>query len=147
MSKSKGGRPSKFKEKYCKQAYKLCQLGATDKDLAEFFNVHESTINQWKLDYPQFSESLKKSKADLDAQVEKSLFSRAMGYKHNEDKIFNHNGKPLVIPTEKHYPPDTTACIFWLKNRQPDKWREKQEQSEGDSLTDALNNLADKLPS
>jgi hypothetical protein len=48
-----------------------------------------------------------------------------MGYSAPEDKIFNNDGKPLIVPTVKNYPPDTTAVIFWLKNRRPDEWRDK----------------------
>jgi hypothetical protein len=59
--------------------------------------------------------------------VASKLFHRAIGYEHPEDKIFNNNGEEMVVPTIKHYPPDTTAAIFWLKNRQPDKWRDRQE--------------------
>lgn len=64
---------------------------------------------------------------EADAVIAQKLFHRAKGYEHPEDKIFNDSGKPLVVPTVKHYPPDTTAAIFWLKNRQPKKWRDKQE--------------------
>lgn len=121
------GRPTKYKEEYAEQAYKLCLLGATDADLADFFDVEESTINNWKHDYPQFLESIKKGKVEADAVIAEKLFHRAKGYEHPEDKIFNDNGKPLVVPTVKHYPPDTTAAIFWLKNRQSAKWRDKQD--------------------
>lgn len=127
---AKTGRPTKYKDEYAKQAYKLALLGSTDKDLADFFEVAESTINLWKLENPIFSESLKKGKLEADANVAKSLYKRALGFKHKEDKIFNDNGAPLIVPTTKHYPPDPTAIIFWLKNRQPKKWRDKPEDSE-----------------
>jgi len=132
------GRPSKFKEEYIKLAYNYALLGATDNDLVDFFDVTEKTINNWKKDYPEFLQSLKKGKAQADALVSKSLFQRARGYKHKEDKIFNDNGSPLIVPTIKHYPPDVTACIFWLKNRQPSKWRDKHESdisSNGEPIT------------
>lgn len=120
-------RPTKYKPEYQGQAKKLALLGATDKDLAAFFEVSESTLNKWKLDYPEFSEALKEGKDELDSQVVRSLYQRAMGYSHPEDKIFNQAGEPMVVPTTKHYPPDTTACIFWLKNRQKEEWRDKQD--------------------
>lgn len=125
--KHAGGRPLKYKIEYAEQAAKLCKLGAIDTDLADFFGVVKSTINQWKKDHQEFSDSLKESKDYLDNKVERSLYERATGYSHPEDKIFNHNGSELVVPTIKHYPPETTAAIFWLKNRQPKKWREKSE--------------------
>jgi hypothetical protein len=121
------GRPTKFDSKMVKQARKLCLLGATDKDLAGFFEVAESTISKWKLDYPEFSEALKAGKMEADAQVANRLFKRAIGYKHPDTHFSAFEGIVTATPTVKHYPPDTTAGIFWLKNRQPEKWRDKQE--------------------
>lgn len=128
VAKKKTGRPSSYREEYKTQAYKLCQLGATDVEMASFFGVALSTFNLWKLKHPSFSEALKESKAQADANVVKSLYQRATGYSHPEDKIFNANGNEMIVPTTKHYPPDTTAAIFWLKNRQKGDWRDKQEQ-------------------
>jgi hypothetical protein len=123
----KRGRPSAYKPEFAAQAKKVCLLGATDKDLAGFFEVSEQTLNNWKKRHPEFLESLKEGRALADANVGMRLYERAMGYSHPEDKIFNDNGSPLIVPTTKHYPPDTTAAIFWLKNRRPDLWRDKQE--------------------
>lgn len=125
---AKAGRKTKYKKEYVEQAKKLCALGAIDVQLADFFNVCEDTINEWKKVYPEFSESLKKGKSKYDNEtVVNSLLHRAIGYQHKEDKIFMHNGKPVIVETIKHYPPDPTSCIFWLKNRLPDEWREKVE--------------------
>ncbi len=120
-------RPSKYRDEFSEQAYKLCLLGATDKELANFFEVDERTINRWKEEHEEFCQSLKGGKIQADAEIANKLYHRAKGYEHSEDKIFNSNGEALVVPTTKHYPPDTTAAIFWLKNRQPNKWRDKQE--------------------
>lgn len=73
-------RPTKYQEAYAEQARKLCLLGYTDAELADFFEVSESTINKWKLDYPEFSESIKKGKAVADAEVSDRLYQRAMGF-------------------------------------------------------------------
>lgn len=121
------GRPSKYKPEYAEQAYKLCLLSATDKDIADFFGVDEATINRWKEKHPEFCESLKRGKEEADARVADRLYQRAMGYSHPEEKVFQYNGEPVVVPTTRHYPPDVTAAIFWLKNRQRDKWRDKQD--------------------
>lgn len=120
------GQPTKYKEEYNELARKVCVLGATDKGLADFLEVSESTINNWKIEYPEFLESIKKGKIIADVIIADSLFQRAKGYEHPEDKIFIYKGEPIIVPTTKHYPPDTGAIAFWLKNRRPNLWREKQ---------------------
>ena len=133
-----GGRPSGYKDEYADLAYKFCLLGATDEDLARNFEVSEQTINRWKGTYPEFVLALKSGKEDADAVIAKSLFHRAKGYEHSEDKIFLYEGEPVIVPTIKHYPPDPTSMIFWLKNRQPVKWRDKQEIDLAGKLTYSL---------
>jgi len=129
------GRPTKYKAEYAEQAKKLCELGATDRQLADFFEVSESTLNLWKIDNKEFSESLKLGKEAPDALVERSLFQRAMGYSHEEDDIRVVNGELVITPIIKHYPPDSTSLIFWLKNRKKDDWRNKQEIEQSGKLT------------
>lgn len=124
---SQDGRPTKFKEEYCIQVEKLCKLGATDKEIADFFEVDLSTISNWKLYYPNFFESIKAGKQLADANVVDSLYKRAMGYSHEDVDIKMYEGNIIETKLIKHYPPDSTAMIFWLKNRQPGKWRDKQE--------------------
>lgn len=124
---NKGGAPTKYKAVYNTQAYKLCLLGATDVELADFFEVDEATINNWKIKYPKFFESIKKGKATADATVAQKLYHRATGYDHPDVDIKMYEGGIIQTPLIKHYPPDTVAAIFWLKNRQPKKWRDKQE--------------------
>jgi len=120
------GRPSNYEgEETDTQAQKLCKLGATDSDIADFFEVSEQTINTWKFRHPSFLESIKRSKQELDETVVRSLFHRARGYSHPEDKIFCNNGVTTTVKTTKHYPPDTGAMVFWLKNRQKDQWRDR----------------------
>lgn len=121
-------RPSKYKPEFAKQAKQLCKLGATDQELAEFFGVSQQTLNNWKVSQPGFLESLKGGKEVADERVTTALYHRAMGYSHPEDDIRAINGEIVITPTIKHYPPDTTAAIFWLKNRRPDEWRDKVQQ-------------------
>jgi transcriptional regulator with XRE-family HTH domain len=122
-----GGRPTKYKDEYPDQAYKLCLLGHTDAELAEFFEVAESTINEWKSKHEEFSESIKKGKAIADAEVAVSLYKRATGYSHPDVHFSSYEGKVTKTDYVKQYPPDPTAAIFWLKNRQAKLWRDKQE--------------------
>jgi hypothetical protein len=121
------GRPSKYQPQFAVQATKLCQLGATDIELADFFEVSTSTLYLWKATYPEFSEALKSGKEASDNRVERSLFARATGYTFDSVKIFQYEGEPVEVPYREHVPPDTTAAIFWLKNRKPAEWRDKQE--------------------
>lgn len=127
------GRPSSYKPEFSTQATKLCRLGATDKELADFFGVAESTVNRWKDEYPEFRESLKAGKALADAEVADKLFQRATGYSHPDVHVSNYQGEVTITPITKHYPPDATSMIFWLKNRRPDLWRDKPEPSGDDS--------------
>ena len=120
-------RPTKYQEAYAEQARKLCLLGYTDAELADFFEVSEATINNWKLEYPEFLESIKKGKAVADAEVSDRLYQRAMGFVAPDIDIRVIENRIVEPPLKKYYPPDTTAAIFWLKNRQKDKWREKQD--------------------
>lgn len=118
------GRPTKYKPEYDELAFNYCLLGATNDQMAEFFDVDPSTIDNWIAAHESFLGSIKKGRAVADGKVARSLYERANGYSHEEDVIFNDKGTPLIVPTIKHYPPDTTAGIFWLKNRQTKLWRD-----------------------
>lgn len=121
------GRPTSFKPEYTDLAYKFTLLGATDVQMAEYFEVSEKTLNNWKQSHPEFLQSIKKGKDASDANVAKSLYHRAIGYTHPEEKIFCTNGEVTRVDTTKHYPPDTAAAFIWLKNRQPLLWRDQKQ--------------------
>jgi hypothetical protein len=127
-SKGSGGRPTAYRAEFARLGYELCLLGATDSDLARCFEVQPRTIDGWKKAHPNFWRSLKEGKETADARVADRLYQRAMGYEHEDVQVFydSKKGEPVIVPVVKHYPPDTTACIFWLKNRVPDKWRDVQ---------------------
>lgn len=143
-AKNKGGAPTRYKKEYDEQAYKLCLLGAVDSELADFFYVTEQTINNWKEAHPKFFESIKNGKDIANANVAASMYQKAVGYSHPEDKIFNNNGEPMVVATTKHYPPDTQAGSLFLRNRTNVagsiglNWRDKTEQevTENVNITD-----------
>lgn len=120
----KTGRPSSYKPEYAEQAEKLCKLGATDADLAEFFGVSDRTIYRWSGEFPAFCQALKAGKDVSDERVERSLYHKAVGYTFDSEKVFQHQGQVVRAKTREHTPPDTTAAIFWLKNRRPDEWRD-----------------------
>lgn len=119
----------------------LCDRGFTDKDLARFYGVNEGTINNWKKD-PAFLQVLKSHKENADENVKKSLYQRAIGYWAPDTKIMQHDGVPIEVDTLKYYAPDVTACIFWLKNRQPLDWRDKQDvEHSGEIKTNTIAEL------
>lgn len=126
-----GGRPTKYKPEYADQAYGIALLGATDAGIAAVFGVGETTIKSWKHKHKAFSDALKKGKEVADSEIQKKLFNRALGLTTKETKKLKRkiDGKEVIeiTETEREIPPETTACIFWLKNRQPDQWREKKE--------------------
>lgn len=126
----KRGAPSKFRDEFSKQAQKLCELGATDQEIADFFEVDVRTIYRWKHDNEKFCQALKTGKEITDERVERSLYQRAVGYEQDEVKIFMPGGatEPVYAPFRAKIAPDTTAAIFWLKNRRSQNWRDKSEQ-------------------
>lgn len=137
----KVGRPTKYDSINKDQLKKLLSMGLTDVQVCDFFNIAESTLNEYKNKYPEFSESLKDWKQEADLKVEKCLYQRALGYEFDEVTRENIviDGKEVesaakVKTIRKHYAPDVTAQIFWLKNRQPVQWREKQPEAEDNSL-------------
>lgn len=101
--------------------------GLIDEQIAENAGITPSTLYEWKKKYPDISEALKKGKEVVDIQVENALLKRALGYSYKETKIEETADGDKVTVTVKEVVPDTTAQIFWLKNRRPDKWRDKQD--------------------
>lgn len=108
--------PSKFKAAFVEQARKLAEMGHTDAEIAEFFGVNIRNFHVWKSKHVELSTALKVGKDVADERVKRALFQNAVGY---------------TSPDGQHFPPNTTACIFWLKNRRPDEWREKFEHDHG----------------
>ena len=118
------GRPTSYQPAFAAQAEKLCKLAATDAELADFFQVSTRTIYRWQNEFPEFCQSLKSGKAEADERVERSLYHRAVGYTFEAEKVFQYKGEIVRAETKEHVPPDTTACIFWLKNRRSQQWRD-----------------------
>ena len=98
--------------------------GATDQEMADFFGVDVRSLQRWKNTQPSFRHSIKAGKDATDSRVERSLYERALGYERDEVDIRVVNGEIVQTPIRKFYPPDTTAAIFWMKNRKPAEWRE-----------------------
>lgn len=122
------GRDSLYKAEYPEQARKLCLLGATDKELADFFEVATSTIYKWKNEHPAFSEAIRAGKVSADANVADSLYKRATGEFVQMEKIVkNSDGQFEAVRYKQFLPGDPNAAFRWLLNRRPQDWRDKRE--------------------
>jgi len=125
-AKRKVGRPSKYEQTFStvELIYNLALLGAREVDIADVLGISISTMKNWKDTHPEFLIALNKGRRQADAVIAKSLFHRAKGYTHKDTDIRIYKGHIIKTPILKHYPPDTTAAIFWLKNRQRELWRD-----------------------
>jgi hypothetical protein len=109
------------------KARRYAENGATDREIADLFDVSERTLYRWKHTHPELADALCVGKGAADARVEQSLYRRATGYSFDAVKFHAVGGAVVETPYVEHVPPDTTAAIFWLKNRKPDAWRDKTE--------------------
>ena len=119
--------------------------GLTDEQISHNMGISRQTLNDWKKKYPDISDALKKGKEVVDLQVENALLKRALGYRYEEvtkeerpvfdeagNAVLDENGnrifamQPIKVVV-KEVQPDVTAQIFWLKNRRPDKWRDRKD--------------------
>ena len=126
--------------------------GLTDEQIAGNIGINTSTLYDWKNKFYEISKALKKGKEVVDIQVENALLKRALGYDFQETRVEKSDKDGTkIIQTLKHIPADTTAQIFWLKNRRPDLWRDKQNIEHSgqinnpfaDLTTEELRKLAD----
>lgn len=102
--------------------------GLIDKQVAKNMGVADSTLRGWKRRFPEIAEALRKGKEVVDREVENALYKRALGYWVTETETTTYSdGTTKTTEKRRHIVPDTTAQIFWLKNRKPDQWREKND--------------------
>lgn len=129
MAKGRGA-PAKYNSEFHpKLARYMARSGATDDEVAKEFGIARSTLYEWKKKYQLLSDALKENKQFTDYLVEDSLLKRALGYDYAAiEETELADGGVITKRTTKHIKPDVTAQIFWLKNRQPDKWRDKQDE-------------------
>lgn len=136
--------------------------GLVDEEIAKNLGIGLTSFYEYKLKYAEFAESLKNGKDDIDIIVENALLKRAVGFEYEEETreplynpvtgepILNEEGKPMIVTTKvvrKMVNPDTTAQIFWLKNRRPKQWRDKQDiEHSGSMKTEVQHNLKKLSP-
>lgn len=132
------GRRTKYDiDLHPKQAFKYSLLGLTDTQISGAMDISEATLNNWKKKYSEFLESIKKGKIEADANVVSTLYKRALGHtQKNKTAIKVRKIDPKtekmydtveIVEEEVYFPPDIVATLFWLKNRQPEHWRDKKE--------------------
>jgi len=127
--KKKRGNPTKYNpDQHPFMAWALAIRGKTNKEIAAGLSISTGTLFAWAKVHPEFLSALKAGKGSADAKVENSLYQRAFGYEYEETK---EKGDGTIEKTLKHVPGDVTACIFWLKNRKPKDWRDKQIMEHG----------------
>ena len=126
----------------------LARDGLTDELICKKIGIGSRTFYEWMERFPQMAQAIKKGKAPVDIQVENALLKRALGYEYEEtitevEELAGGHQKKHIRKVTKHCPPDTTAQIFWLKNRRPERWRDKVEQVQtvGNELLESLMNL------
>ena len=118
------GRPTIYRPENAEIARQACVLGATNEALAERFEVCRRTIDNWIATIPEFSYAVKQGRGIADESVVSALFARATGTEQKMTKVFCYRGQPVTADYTAHLPPDVRACIFWLRNRRPEEWRE-----------------------
>ena len=121
----RGRRLSNFRPEFADQARKLCQLGATDIELADFFDVTPETISAWRATHKEFSEAMRIGSEAANDRVERSLYQRACGYERDAVRIINGKNGVTRVPYREHVPGDVAAQMKWLYNRMPRQWRDK----------------------
>lgn len=126
------GRKTLFKKHMILEAQKLAEMGFTNEEIADFWGRSRRSLQRWLKKYPEFCHTLKAAKRKADKRIEESLYKRAQGFQIKET-TYEKRGKELKLVKEvlKQVVPDTTAQIFWLKNRRPDLWRDKHEHAVG----------------
>lgn len=109
-------------ESVIKRAYKLSLLGLMDKDLADAFDVDWRTIALWKANNEGFAQAVKEGRADASARVAEAIFTRAVGFTKTVQEVKNSGGQATVVEYEKYFPPNITAGMYWLNNRDKERW-------------------------
>jgi hypothetical protein len=130
----KGNRTKRtpFRDHYLEmmtEAKELGLSGATDFEIAQHFGVPQLTLDYWKRRVPEFAAALRAARDIADEKVAASLYHKARGYTFQSEEIKVVDGAIIRVPTTTHVAPDTTAMIFWLKNRQREQWRDQQDVS------------------
>ena len=137
-----GQRPM-FSVEVLDQVTELSMLGATNAQLALFFGRSAMTIDGWLRKYPEFIEARKRGGIIADMKASGSLFKRGNGFYYEEEEMKYVNKKWVTFMVKKYCIPDTTALIFWLKNRQRELWTDVHRVQHGGTINHEHQNVED----
>lgn len=138
------GAPKKITRKVKEQIVTMLAHGLTEERIAEILDISKVTIWKTKQDR-EFVNAVLFTKDAADNEVVKSLYLRAVGYTHPEEKVFCHNGEIITHETKKHYPPDVGAITLWLINRRRAEWRKEVQKEENREKQTALIRIFSKI--
>jgi hypothetical protein len=127
------GQPTLYKPDYCIQAHNYCLLGATNEDLAGFFGVTRRTIDNWIAAHADFAAAVRSGRVVADMRVARCLYERAVGWQQTVERTVLRQREEKVLKSIVNHPPDTRACIFWLRNRRRESWGDRVPVSSDDS--------------
>jgi hypothetical protein len=119
------GRPTRFAPEMCEQAHNYCLLGATNDELADFFDGCPSTIDNWIARHAEFRDAVRRGRVVADSRVARGLYDRAIGYDRTVERSVVVGGEVRPITSTVHYPPNIQACMFWLRNRRRQTWGDR----------------------
>jgi hypothetical protein len=118
------GRPTKYNANFHPKLVEAwARAGLTEEEIAEKLELSGATIKTWKNKYPEFMAAVTRGRAPIDDEIEAALYKSAHGHVHTTKRLVGD----AVVEIEQYYPPDPRSLQFFLKNRRPKKWREKQE--------------------
>lgn len=154
------GRKTRYSDDFPLRALDYARQGMIDTEIAASLGISRTAFYEYQSKYPDFAEAIKKGKIPVDVEVENALLKRAMGREYEETTVEYKPGKqvegedkpPANVPTlirktKKQVIPDTTAQIFWLKNRRPDLWRDRHDvEVTGDLRVTVTRHITDERP-
>jgi DNA-binding XRE family transcriptional regulator len=120
-------RPTKWREDNFTICASMARLGMTRWEIARALGIRRETLWDWERKNPEFSNVLKAASAAADERVEASIYERAVGYSYHMEKLFSWRGEVVRAETVEHVPPDPQLAMFWLKNRAPERWKDRME--------------------
>lgn len=122
-----------FLPDHLEQVRAIAMRGIPEKQMCEIFDISPRQMGRWKAQYPLFKDALEAGYTDADAAVLAALYQSAVGYQHDEEKIFQWDGEIVRAETVKHYKPDVAAIKLWLTNRQKENWKDRQHNNHSGS--------------